>query len=191
MRSLYLFLMTLGLVIYTGCGSYNYKYIYKKPSLQAMNVKDSSAIPNTGRINFSDLELRLEIQTEIFHSVAILPVASTAYAFKPNFRYTPAEHVNDIKIVPLEDYNTTYPAHSDMSFECEYIDRFNHKMTKNEWIDLLNNPQTNGPSQISYTINIQLRSKPKQRTNQKFAIEITTDEGSLLTDTTQIIDLLP
>lgn len=133
---------------------------------------------------------------------------STAYAFQPAEGYTRlAEHIADIKVITLNDFNDTYKAGSNLADDCTYYDTQSMyyaddmympyadstARTKQATIDLINTSAAGGNSFINIIQRFAFRIKPKGYVNkqQRFAIILISDKYTALADTTVAFNFKP
>lgn len=133
---------------------------------------------------------------------------STAYAFQPAEGYTRlAEHIADIKVITLNDYNDSYKAGSNLADDCTYYDTQSMyraddiympyadstARTKQAAIDLINTSAAGGNSFINIIQRFAFRIKPKGYVNkpQRFAIILISDKYTALADTTVTFNFKP
>jgi len=163
-----------------------------------MAMLATGPVPELNTVSFDGLyiEVNIPVQTVEVANIFSLP-GNVVYAYKPS-PVTPIalEKITDIRIRPLNDYNTTYPAFNDMTAACTFvtstIKAYADTLSKEELISSLDNIQSEFESSFHQgQFYIQLNEPPSGIREQQFIIELITDKNSRLADTTQPIILTP
>jgi len=185
------FVLTIILMIYTGCNRKPVKYIYMPPNatLYTNNVPlpESSVVP-VDRVN---IELRLNTQVIQVATTNILP-ANSAYALSIREpALIPLEEIQDLRIRPVYDYNSTYVSMDDISETCtySYSQSGTDSVSKQEMIDNFNAGGIYSTGRLVFYINFS--EPPRNYHAQQFIVEIITDKNSRLADTTVEFILTP
>lgn len=189
--------LTFVFLLYTGCRRAATKYIYMNP--QAMAMLTTGPVPEMNTVSYAGLYIEVNIPTQAVQVAGLLSLpGNIAYAFQPGDPPPPIglEKITDIRIKPLNDYNATYPAFSDMLAGCTFVTTtmaaFADTLSKEEIISNMDHHDDrirfNSPHGPFY---IKLNEPPTGTGEQRFIIELITDKNSLLADTTQPIILTP
>lgn len=189
-------LLTFVFLLYTGCKRAATRYIYLNPT--AMATLTTGPIPEFNTVSFAGLfiEVNTLTQTVEVASNFSLP-GNLAYATSIRIPTPIAlEKITDLRIRPLYDYNATYPANSDMTNACLFVNSSSQlyvdTFSKEELIASICNVQSEFESSFRQgPFYIKLNEPPSGTREQQFIIELITDKHSRLADTTQPIILTP
>lgn len=186
-------LFTAMLVVYTGCGTQKYKYLYQKPETNCYKHKALAPLKENEVVSFSNLLVKIKLKVHSYYISSVLPTANVAYATTIATEYTPLEQITDIEVVTLNNYNLQYPSGTDLSSICKFgYDTIAN--TKTEFLKKYNdrNEKVNSFSPLSNDlIVLSLSQTPTTYgTKHRFAIKLHTNTGAELADTTQTIIIL-
>lgn len=114
-------------------------------------------------------------------------LGTRAWAYKPGPAvYHHQERIKEVRIITLHDYNQSYPAGSDMAPICSFYAPDN----SGQWVDRaglyekINTIQEQRMELLNF-IDARLMESPQNAANeQQFVIQVYTDKGEMLSDTT-------
>lgn len=188
-------MFTVLLIVYTGCKTYDYKYIYLQPNAYFIKANINAPIPDKATVVFPNLLLRIDQPMKFYEVSSLLPAVNTVYATSPpKPTYTPAEHIADIKIFSDYNYDSQHPVGSDLSELCTYSNYGGDGDTNK--VDFLSMYNNRHETTFGYTLDhndmwIRLHHAPDSaNATQRFVVKIYTDKGTELVDTTQTITIL-
>ncbi len=189
-------LFTIALSLYTGCRQ-TVKYVYQQPHVYALKQNLNSPVAEEGTVVFPNLRFKIELPLHSYTVFNYLPATNQAYAFQPSKPYIySTEDITDIKVIALNDYNSQYPAGSDVSNICVFgsANRSDTSdRTKAAFLEYYNDDYNR---QSSYSLpnldfGFSITQQPDTTyTKQRFAVTLHTDKQAELTDTTQTIIIL-
>lgn len=195
MRIKPLLFLTFIFLIYTGCTSRDYKFVYQNPESSFVNRDDGLILADTTTISYQDMAIQVSLPINAYITQSLFPLQNAAYATSPPISdYTPAEQITDIEVITLNNYNSQFTAAKDISNECQYHSSYfvaTDSFTKQELIAQLNDIRNDYYGDFWEAIYISLPTAPTSTSIQRFVINIYTDGGSRLTDTTTNITIKP
>lgn len=195
MRIKPLLFLTFIFLIYTGCTSRDYKFVYQNPESSFVNRDDGLILADTTTISYQDMAIQVSLPINAYITQSLFPLQNAAYATSPPISdYTPAEQITDIEVITLNNYNSQFTAAKDISNECQYHSTYfvaTDSFTKQELIAQLNDIRNDYYGDFWDAIYISIPTAPTSTSIQRFVINIYTDGGSRLTDTTTNITIKP
>lgn len=192
--SLALFLFTL-----FGCGKTDQAVLYKDIFTKVIRYESNGfetpvAEYDTCSAATCFLEGTLDI-TQIVFRTPLLP-GNSAWAFQPGPRhYAPVEKISGLKVVTLRRFNSQYAGGTDMTADCRF--RFGTAIAESvdssaaSAVAEMNEGYSDRPATLASGLRIYFAAKPDIIAQQQFAIELKTETGAVIRDTSIIFHLKP
>lgn len=195
------------LLVFAGCVRHDYKYIYLQPRVHVFDTVAHNEIPELQALSFNNHLFSVTLPTDEYTASNFFSAFSNkAYATSiPAPTYTAIEKITDIKFMCLKDYNSAFPAGTDIMDSCVFMyNQFmnsdeeiypmpvygsGYEYSKQDLLDMLNNNP--GHYNVTKRISFRLKTRPSVTSAQQFAVLLIIDNSTRITDTTVSFKFLP
>lgn len=185
--SLLLFFLSL-----IGCDKKDRPFLFKDIRTDIIQYQSNgleSPLSKGDTANYSNFFLASAFDIKLLSSAKLIFQGSKTYAFQPGDRhYKPVEKISNISITTLNNYNSNYPAGTDITAACRfritgtYVDA--KDSSASVAIEHLNAGFSDIDSDLQSAMQIYLNERPGQLSPQQFAIELRTEVNATIRDTT-------
>lgn len=154
----------------------------------AVNEQGRELLPG-GTVAYNRCSVWLQLNTTELLGLKLPSIANKLYARGETFRNM--EKLTDIRVITLNDYNTQYPAGSDLSAAVGFLEEGGTLTGKAKMLERLNRNYNVFETDPIRSFSFRPGTPPAAASAQQFAIELRTEQQSVLRDTTITFILQP